>query len=71
MAFISKGQFLSQEVISPCGAYVEMGLFSLSYTVAQTATQTVNTGNNILTEGFQQPEDFFTGISEIKINEVV
>lgn len=61
----SGAQSIEQFVISPTGAFMEMGLFSISYTLAQSATQTVSSANNILTQGFQQPDDFISGISLI------
>jgi hypothetical protein len=60
------GQSIERSVISSTGAFIEQGSYSLSYTAGQTATETVSSANYILTQGFQQPEDLFTAISEIK-----
>jgi len=58
---------LSPAVISSSGGYfAPSGVPSLSFTVAEmTMVETFTSpGNNILTQGFQQPEDLTVSISE-------
>ncbi|MFA4852014.1 MAG: T9SS type A sorting domain-containing protein [Bacteroidales bacterium] len=59
-------QTLSPTVISSSGGYFTSASASLSFTVAEmTMVQTFTSpGNNILTQGFQQPEDLIISISE-------
>jgi hypothetical protein len=49
------GQTLSPEIISSSGGYFENTNASLSWTLGETATETLVNGNIILTQGFQQP----------------
>jgi len=65
----AQGQTIERAVISSAGAHVEQGLIMLSYTTAQTATETVSSTGNLLTQGFQQPEDMFTPVNEIKTDD--
>ncbi len=44
------------QVISSLGNFSDNGNFSLSATVGETITSTLNAGNTTLTQGFQQPE---------------
>jgi hypothetical protein len=56
-------------VVSSSGGYFTAGGNSLSFTVAEmTMVQTFTQPSNILTQGFQQPEQLTTGVAE---NEVV
>lgn len=48
-------QSVSPEVISSSGDYFEGSNGSLSWTLGEIATETFSNGNNILTQGFQQP----------------
>jgi hypothetical protein len=59
-------QTLSPTVISSSGGYfAPSGGPSLSFTVAEmTMVQTFSSSSNILTQGFQQPEDLTVSISE-------
>ena len=50
-------QSLSPEVIASSGDYYENANASLSWTLGEIATETYSYGNNILTQGFQQPEE--------------
>jgi len=68
-SLLSNAQTIERAVISSGGAYIEQGLHTLSYSVGQLSTETVTSSNNILTQGFQQPEDFFTAIHEVKTND--
>jgi len=66
--FVANSQSLSPTVIASTGAYSvnTQANVSLSYTVGEmTMVQTFTGGNTILTQGFQQPNDFGTGIVDI------
>jgi len=63
--FSLHSQTLSPTVISSSGGYFTSASASLSFTVAEmTMVQTFTSTGNILTQGFQQPEDFTVSISE-------
>jgi hypothetical protein len=58
-------QTLSPQVISSSGGFYSGGSATLSVTVAEmTMVQTFSQPNNILTQGFQQPEQLTTAIQE-------
>ena len=58
-------QTLSPTVVSSSGGYFTSANASLSATVAEmTMVQTFSSTGNILTQGFQQPEDFSVSIAE-------
>lgn len=58
-------QSLSPTVISSSGGYYASANTSLSFTVAEmTMVQTFSSSSNILTQGFQQPEDMVVNIPE-------
>jgi len=64
--FTTRSQTLSPTVISSSGGFYTSGSAMLSTTVAEmTMVQTFTSASNILTQGFQQPEDMTTGIDEI------
>ena len=59
-------QSLSPQVISSTGGFSTSGNGSLSYTVGEmTMVQTFSAGGNILTQGFQQPNDFTVGLLDV------
>jgi len=59
---------LSPTVLSSSGGYFTSASASLSFTVAEmTMVQTFTTAGNILTQGFQQPEDMSVSISETPV----
>ena len=61
-------QTLSPTVLSSSGGYFTSASASLSFTVAEmTMVQTFTTAGNILTQGFQQPEDMSVSISETPV----
>ncbi len=61
-----KAQMLTPTVIASTGAYSANGNYSLSYTVGEmTMVQTFSSDSNILTQGFQQPNDKITGLIDI------
>lgn len=64
-------QSLSPQVISSTGGFSNNGgNGSLSYTVGEmTMVQTFSAGNVILTQGFQQPNDFTTGLLDVTKDE--
>jgi hypothetical protein len=55
-------QSISPQVIASSGTFASAGSFSLSYTNGQPASSTLITGSSIITQGFQQPNDIFTGL---------
>jgi hypothetical protein len=64
------GQSLSPTVISSTGGFATSPSGSLSYTVGEmTMVKTFTGGNNILTQGFQQPNDNVTGLLDITQDE--
>lgn len=54
---VSKAQTLSPEVIATDGGYAVSSQGSLSWTMGEVIVETVSSSSNILTQGFQQPED--------------
>ena len=58
---------LKPSVIATGGSYTETEGMSISWTLGELATATFTGGDLILTQGFQQPFDFGTGI---KANEL-
>jgi hypothetical protein len=61
-------QSLSPTVISSAGGFYSAGGNSLSFTVAEmTMVQTFTQSTNILTQGFQQPEQLTTSIAETDV----
>ncbi len=65
IAYNSQSQTLTPTVITSSGGYYTSASGSLSFTVAEmTMVQTFSGTSNILTQGFQQPEDFFVSITE-------
>jgi type IX secretion system substrate protein len=69
MALVSLGisaQSLTPTVIASTGGFSSNANGSLSYTVGEmTMVQTFSANNNILTQGFQQPNDISIGILEV------
>jgi hypothetical protein len=64
---VSKAQTLSPTVISTGGNYSSQGGTSLSSTIGEmSAIQTLSSGNVILTQGFQQPNDIVNGLLDIE-----
>jgi len=59
-------QMLTPQVIASTGGYSSNATNSLSYTVGEmTMVQTFSAGGNILTQGFQQPNDEVLGILDV------
>src|ERR1039457_2874413 len=66
--FTAISQTLSPTVISSSGGFYTSANAMLSYTVAEMSmVQTFIQPGNILTQGFQQPEDYVTGIVETPV----
>jgi hypothetical protein len=55
-AFLAKAQMLTPTVVASAGDYYTTSWGSLSWTAGESAVETFVAGNNILTQGFQQPE---------------
>lgn len=63
-------QSLTPTVIASTGGYSTSANGSLSYTVGEmTMVQTFSAGNTILTQGFQQPNDFTVGLLDVTKDE--
>jgi len=62
-------QSLTPMVISTSGGYVSNTAGSLSFTVAEmTMVQTFASTENFLTQGFQQPGDWYASVNEVDIS---
>ena len=58
-------QSTERQVVATTGASVSSANLRVSYTVGQTVTVTANSGNIIVTQGFQQPDEELTvGVDE-------
>ena len=65
-----KAQMLTPSVLASTGGFSSNANGSWSYTVGEmTMVQTFSAGNNILTQGFQQPNDQVTGLLDITAND--
>lgn len=61
----SNAQVTTSPTLVACsGGYVTGPNVSLSYTIGETIGTTAIVGNNILTQGFQQPSDIINGIEQ-------
>lgn len=73
VAFLAMGlraQMLTPTTISSTGGFSSNANGSLSYTVGEmTMVQTFSAGGNILTQGFQQPNDNITGLIDFTQDE--
>ena len=68
LAHCAFAQSLTPTVVASAGRHAEAGGYMLSYTVGEeTAIKTVNAENRILTQGFHQPEDGVTGVTELSL----
>ena len=66
---LSWGQSLSPTVIASAGDYFDNGTVSISFTVGEVAVTTLEAGDVILTQGFQQPFELdVTGVKDQEIN---
>src|SRR6478672_9992226 len=69
-AIFSNAQMLTPTVIASTGGFSSNANGSLSYTVGEmTMVQTFSAGGNILTQGFQQPNDNITGLIDMTQDE--
>jgi hypothetical protein len=55
-------QSISPQVIASNGIFASAGGYTLSYTTGQPASSTLITSSSIITQGFQQPNDIYTGV---------
>ncbi|MCW5908756.1 MAG: T9SS type A sorting domain-containing protein [Chitinophagales bacterium] len=70
VALVASAQSLTPTVISSTGGFSSNANGSLSYTVGEmTMVQTFSAGGNILTQGFQQPNDLSVGMLDITRDE--
>ena len=65
MTKFSIAQSLSPTVVSSFGKFSMAAGFSLSASGGEPMTETFSSANNILTQGFQQPNRIGTGITEL------
>ena len=67
LSFVSSSfaQSISPQVIASTGTFAAAGGYSLSYTLGEPATATLTTSSSIITQGFQQPNDVYTGLQSI------
>jgi len=56
-------QSIERDVVASSGDYFEGANASLSWTLGEIAVETYTAGNNILTQGFQQPSSLISGIT--------
>lgn len=69
-ALFSNAQMLTPTVIASTGGFSSNANGSLSYTVGEmTMVQTFSANGNILTQGFQQPNDNVTGLIDLTKDE--
>lgn len=59
---VLRAQFLDPTVVAGSGGYFSNSSASLSWTLGEVVTETVTDGQNILTQGFQQPEILITQV---------
>ena len=64
LPFSAAAQSLSPTVVASAGNHASAGNVQLSYTVGEVAVTTLSGGSNILTQGFNQPIEVSTGITE-------
>jgi hypothetical protein len=65
LCIAAQAQTLSPVAIASSGGFYSAGGNSLSFTVAEmTMVQTFTQPSNIITQGFQQPEQLTTGVAE-------
>ncbi len=64
-SFYSSAQSLSPSVIASYGKWSDNGGYTLSSTSGEMMIQTFTGGVNILTQGFQQPDEKTVGIQEL------
>jgi len=57
-------QSISPQVVASSGNYMESGNYSLSWTLGEPVIATAQSGNTILTQGFQQPSYNVTSITQ-------
>jgi hypothetical protein len=61
-------QSLERSVIGAAGAYSTAGNVKLSSTIGEPVIATAESGTITLTQGFQQPDGFTTGIKDPEVN---
>ena len=59
---IGKAQSVSPDVIASAGDFYQNASGSISWTLGEPMGETYSSANNWLTQGFQQPWDFGTGV---------
>ncbi|HTF05871.1 MAG TPA: T9SS type A sorting domain-containing protein [Bacteroidia bacterium] len=64
-SLIINAQSIAPQVIASAGEFYSNISGSVSWTLGEPMGETYASTNNMLTQGFQQPDDFGTGISSI------
>lgn len=62
---VAHAQYISPEVIAASGQQFQNGQIQLEWTLGEVLTETESNGNNVLTQGFHQPELNITGIEDL------
>ncbi len=60
-------QSINQKVFSSAGSYYRDATFSASYTIGEPVTATLSVGNIMVTQGFQQPANLDSSITNVDI----
>ncbi len=68
LIFLIYDALSAQEIISVSGDFFENENISVSQTVGEPVIETLSTGNNILTQGFQQSNLIVTGLNNFSEN---
>ncbi len=68
LPLILSSSYFSQEVISCAGKEYNSNGIALSWTIGEPVTSTINNGNTILTQGFQQSNLAITAVKEESLN---
>jgi hypothetical protein len=64
---VTKAQSIAPQLVSFCGNTITGGGYSLDYSLGEIATTTISVTTNKLTQGFQQPDYYYsTGIKELE-----
>lgn len=65
-SMVLNAQSIERQVIGSTGGYASANGVSVSFTVGEPVIETAVSGNVVLTQGFQQPDDLTVGIEDVK-----
>ena len=57
MLSITNAQTIARDVISTAGSTLSAGGYSINYNIGEPMVSTLTAGNNMITQGFEQPDD--------------